>query len=100
MFIPAVPGQVADLETYVGELAPDVIVAEPALAAAARVIDERHRMPWATLGISALTFPSVDTAPFGFGLRPPASALGRVCNRAIAAAIDASVFRSSTATTT
>jgi MGT family glycosyltransferase len=93
VFIPAVPGQVADLETYVGELAPDVIVAEPALAAAARVIDERHGMPWATCGISALTFPSVDTAPFGFGLRPPRSALGRARNRAIAAVIDASVFR-------
>jgi MGT family glycosyltransferase len=93
VFIPAVPAQVADLETYVGALAPDVIVAEPALAAAARVIDERHRMPWATCGISALTFPSVDTAPFGFGMRPPSSALGRARNRAIAAAIDASVFR-------
>ena len=93
VFIPAVPGQVSDLETYVGELAPDVIVAEPALAAAARVIDERHGMPWATCGISALTFPSVDTAPFGFGLRPPRSTLGRLRNRAIGAAIDASVFR-------
>ena len=75
-------------------------MAEPALAAAARVIDERHRMPWATLGISALTFPSVDTAPFGFGLRPPASALGRVRNRAIGGSSTRRCSGSSTATTT
>ena len=57
------------------------------------VIDQRYGLKWATCGISALAFPSVDTAPFGFGLRPPASALGRMRNRAIGALIDATVFR-------
>jgi MGT family glycosyltransferase len=93
VFIPAVPGQVADLEAHRSTFDPDVIVAEPGMAAAARVIDERYGIPWATCGISAFAFPSVDTAPFGFGLRPPSSVLGRARNRAIAAAIDATVFR-------
>src|SRR4051794_9511932 len=93
VFIKQVPGQVDDLEDHVGEFAPDVLVAEPALGAAALVIDQRHGLKWATCGISALAFPSVDTAPFGFGLRPPASAMGRMRNRAIGALIDATVFR-------
>jgi UDP:flavonoid glycosyltransferase YjiC (YdhE family) len=93
IFIKQVPGQVEDLEEHIGEFAPDVLVAEPALGAAAMVIDQRHGLKWATCGISALAFPSVDTAPFGFGLRPPTSPLGRLRNRAIGAAIDATVFR-------
>jgi UDP:flavonoid glycosyltransferase YjiC (YdhE family) len=93
VFIKQVPGQVDDLEDHVGEFAPDVLVAEPALGAAALVIDQRHGLKWATCGISALAFPSVDTAPFGFGLRPPSTALGRLRNRAIGTAIDATLFR-------
>lgn len=93
IFIKQVPGQVADLEDHVGEFAPDLLVVEPSLGAAALVIDQRHGLPWATCGISALAFPSVDTAPFGFGLRPPTSALGRLRNRAIGKLIDATLFR-------
>jgi UDP:flavonoid glycosyltransferase YjiC (YdhE family) len=93
IFIKQVPGQVADLEHHMREIVPDVLVAEPALGAAAMVIDQRYGLKWATCGISALAFPSVDTAPCGFGLRPPASAMGRMRNRAIGALIDATVFR-------
>src|SRR3954469_21349576 len=93
VFIKQVPGQVDDLEDHVGEFAPVVLVAEPALGAAALVIDQRHGLKWATCGISALAFPSVDTAPFGFGLRPPPTARGGLRNRAIGTAIDATLFR-------
>ena len=57
-------------------------------------------MQWATCGISALAFPSVDTAPFGFGLRRPRRRSAALRNRAIGAAIDATVFRASNRTTT
>jgi UDP:flavonoid glycosyltransferase YjiC (YdhE family) len=93
IFIRQVPGQVADLEDHIGEFAPDLLVVEPALGAAALAIDQRHGLPWATCGITALAFPSRDTAPFGFGLRPPASALGRLRNRAVGKLIDATLFR-------
>ena len=36
VFIAAVPGQVADLEDLLDDVRPDVIVAEPGMAAAAR----------------------------------------------------------------
>jgi UDP:flavonoid glycosyltransferase YjiC (YdhE family) len=52
VFIAAVPGQVADLEALLDEVRPDMIVAEPGMAAAASVIEQRHGIPWATCGIS------------------------------------------------
>src|SRR5215217_8269334 len=92
VFIAAVPGQVADLEAHVAAFRPDVLVPETAMAAACAVIDHRHGIPWATCNITVLTFNSRDTAPFGLGLRPPHSALGRARNRLVAAAIDRTLF--------
>jgi UDP:flavonoid glycosyltransferase YjiC (YdhE family) len=93
IFIARVPGQVADLTAYVAEVRPDVLVVEPALAGAATVVHERTGLPWATVGITALTFPSPDTAPFGLGLRPMRGPLGRLRNRALNALIDLTLFR-------
>jgi MGT family glycosyltransferase len=94
VFINAVPGQVADLEALLGEVRPDVIVAEPGVAAAAKVIDQRHGIPWATCNISAFTMRSADTAPFGLGLQPRADLLGRLRNRALNALIYQTLYRS------
>jgi MGT family glycosyltransferase len=93
VFIAAVPGQVADLEDLLDEVRPDVIVAEPGMAAAASVIEHRHGIPWATCGISAFSMKSVDTAPFGLGLKPAASPLGRARDRALHALINRTLYR-------
>ena len=92
IFIAAVPGQVADLETYIEEARPGVIVAEPAMAGAAQVIEQRHGIPYATAGIGPLMMRSADTAPFGLGLQPPRSRLGRLRNRALDALIQRTLF--------
>ena len=93
VFIAAVPGQVADIEAILEVVRPDVIVAEPGMAAAAKVIEQRHGIPWATCGITAFAMKSVDTAPFGLGLKPSASPLGRVRNRALHALTDRTLYR-------
>jgi MGT family glycosyltransferase len=93
VFIKAVPGQVADLEACLPTVRPEVIVAEPAMAGAAKVIDQRHGVPWATCGISAFTMASVDTAPFGLGLRPMPGGLGRLRNRALHGLIYRTLYR-------
>ncbi len=93
VFIKAVPGQVADLEACLESVRPEVIVAEPAMAGAAKVIEQRHGVPWATCGISAFTMASVDTAPFGLGLRPLGGAVGRLRNRALNALIYRTLYR-------
>jgi MGT family glycosyltransferase len=94
VFIAAVPGQVADLEALLDEVRPDVIVAEPGMAAAANVIEQRHGIPWATCNISAFAMRSVDSAPFGLGLKPLPSRLGRLRNRALNALIYRTLYRS------
>ena len=93
VFIKAVPGQVADLEASLDTVRPEVIVAEPAMAGAAKVIDQRHDVPWATCGISAFTMASVDTAPFGLGLRPLRGQLGQLRNRALNDLIYRTLYR-------
>jgi MGT family glycosyltransferase len=92
VFIAAVPRQVADLETHIAAFRPDVLVPETAMAAACAVVDHRQAIPWATCNITVLVFSSRDTAPFGLGLPPPRSALGRLRNRLVAAAIDRTLF--------
>ncbi len=94
VFIKAVPGQVADLEAMLDEVRPDVIVAEPGMAAAARVIEQRHGIPWATCNISAFSMRSADTAPFGLGLMPRPGLLGRLRDRALNALIYQTLYRS------
>jgi MGT family glycosyltransferase len=93
VFIAAVPGQVADLEDLLDEVRPDVIVAEPGMAAAASVIEHRHGIPWATCGISAFAMKSEDTAPFGLGLRPAATPLGRARDRLLHKLVDRTLYR-------
>jgi MGT family glycosyltransferase len=94
VFIAAVPGQVADIEAMLDDVQPDVIVAEPGMAAAARVIQQRHGIPWATCNISAFAMRSADTAPFGLGLMPRPGLLGRLRDRVLNAAIYQTLYRS------
>ncbi len=94
VFIAAVPGQVADLEAMLDDVRPDIIVAEPGMAAAARVIEQRHGIPWATCNISAFAMRSIDSAPFGLGLKPMTSRLGRLRNRVLNALIYRTLYRS------
>lgn len=43
-------------------------------------LHEKTGLPWAALGVSALPFNSIDTAPFGLGMQPNNSKVGRLRN--------------------
>lgn len=90
MFIAPAIAQLRDLEALP---APDVIVADQAHVGAA-LFAERHAVPWAGLGISALVVPSVDTAPFGSARPPPRNDVDRRIYRSLAWLLDRWVFRS------
>jgi hypothetical protein len=47
---------------------------------AIRILSERTAVPWVSVGSAPLTLPSRDTAPFGSGLPPSSSPLGRARN--------------------
>lgn len=92
-FIKAAVGNAKDLLSLLEQVPADGIVADSFFIAAAWV-HEREGIPWAQLGISALTLPSRDTAPFGLGLKPDASPLGRLRNRVLYELLQTVVFRS------
>ncbi len=93
MFIQPMTKQLRDLEALVQQYAPDVVLADSAHLGAA-LVSETQRLPWATLGISALVVPSIDTAPFGPGWRPSSSRIGRWRNRFLNWLVFRCMFRS------
>jgi len=91
-FIKAAIGNTRDLLQVLEAFAADVILADSFFIAAAWV-SEITNLPWAQLGISVLTLPSEDTAPFGLGLQPSASSLGKLRNRGLYSLLQNVVFR-------
>lgn len=79
LFIDDVPGQIADLRRILQSFPADVLVIDTGFLGAS-LLHELGGPPYATYGITALTLNSRDTAPFGTGLPPMATPLGRVRN--------------------
>jgi MGT family glycosyltransferase len=92
LFADAAPGYVHDLETILDTFPADVLLGDPAVVAT-KIVGERRRLPWAYLNISVLGIPSRDVAPFGLGLLPNRSALGRIRNQALYWLADNVAFR-------
>ncbi|MFP2912330.1 nucleotide disphospho-sugar-binding domain-containing protein [Pyxidicoccus sp. 3LFB2] len=91
-FIDSAPGQLADLEAELRDFPADVVVCDTGFVGAS-LLHERHGLPWAAFGITAMTVASADTAPFGLGLRPGSSPLMRLRNRALAWGVSNVLFR-------
>lgn len=81
-FIKPVPGWVGELEVLAQRVRPDVIVAEHTFVAGL-LLSEKLGIPCVAFSTTPLVVSSIDTAPFGTGLAPSASALGRARNRAL-----------------
>ncbi len=91
VFIDSGPGQLSDLEAILKECPADVMVNDMAFVGVP-LLSERRSIPYATYGVSALTIGSRDTAPFGLGILPNDSGLGRMRNATITWAVDHLVF--------
>jgi UDP:flavonoid glycosyltransferase YjiC (YdhE family) len=92
VFNDGMPLQVEDIEAILEKEPADVLLAD-FVTFGPRAVHERGGPVWAAFGFSALTLSSVDTAPYGLGLAPDASAFGRVRNRALRVLSDGIVFR-------
>ena len=92
LFLRPVPGFVADLEALVAEARPDVLVSDSAFLAGPYAA-ERTGVPAVVYSQSPMMQTSVDAAPFGLGLRPSTTPLGRTRNRALNWAVREVVFR-------
>jgi len=71
-----------DLQAILREFPADVVVADPTILAA-QTLREAGGPPNAVFSITVLGMESRDVAPFGFGLAPSATPLGRLRNRAL-----------------
>ncbi len=78
-FTDSAVGQVKDITDILREFPADVLLSDVCFLGAAWV-HEKGGPPWAAFGITALSVTSSNTAPFGLGMQPDASALGRLRN--------------------
>ncbi len=92
VFIDGAPGQLRDLRRICDDVQPAVVVGDPGMLGAL-FHHEQGGPPLAILFVLPLTVNSVDAAPFGLGLPPSASALGRMRNRALNALVEHVLFR-------
>ncbi len=95
IFIRTVPDQARAVEAAVAELAPDAILVDAAFAGILPTLleDPAGRPPVLAAGVIPLSQSSTDAAPYGLGLAPSASAMGRVRNRALNALVQQVLFR-------
>jgi MGT family glycosyltransferase len=93
LFIAPVPGQVEDLRAHLREWPADVVLSDPAFIGT-KVLYRKGELPaWAVFNISVLGLPSKDVPPFGLGVLPDYSPLGKVRNRALHFLANRVVFR-------
>ncbi len=79
LFLDAIPGHRADLAEILGQFPVDVVVSDSAFFGV-ETLENRHYR-WAAYGVSCLNFHSADVPPYGPGILPGRSAIGRVHNR-------------------
>ena len=92
VFLRPVAEHVGVLETIVENFRPDVVATEHTFIAGA-LLAERLQIPLVVFAVTPMTLSSIDTAPFGTGLPPSTTRLGRLRNRALNAAMRQVIFR-------
>jgi glycosyltransferase, MGT family len=91
IFFDSIAGMLQDLREIRREFDPHVLLTDPTVVAG-RVMSLQDHMPWAILNITVLGFPSRDVAPFGPGIPPDSSPLGRLRNRLLYHLMDQVLF--------
>lgn len=91
LLLDSAPGQVADLERILAGFPAAALVSDITFLGALYT-RERGGPPVAVLGATAYPGISRDTAPYGLGLQPGSSPLGRLRNRALNAAVYRGIF--------
>jgi MGT family glycosyltransferase len=92
LFLDEVPDQVADVRRILAYHPADVVLSDIG-ALGAGFLAELGGPRWATFGITALTLPSRDTAPFGTARHPGRTARERARNRALTLMSERVLFR-------
>jgi MGT family glycosyltransferase len=97
-FLKPIPLYVSDLIPVFDAFRPDVVVADSSFRAGIFLAEQRG-IGRVAVSSGPLNLSSVDTPPFGFGLRPSASPLSRPRNRVLSWVSRAVIFREAQRTT-
>ena len=92
VFLRPVAEHVAVLEALAADFRPEVVATEHTFIAGALLAERRH-LPLVVFAVTPMTVSSIDTAPFGTGLPPSSTGLGRLRNRVLNAAMRQVIFR-------
>ena len=94
VFLNPIPHQLAAVDEILDRFAPDAVITDSAFLGAVPLAmrPRTQRPPVIVCGVIPLTLSSRDTAPFGLGLPPSSSPLGRVRNRLLNLATQRLVF--------
>lgn len=95
IFMKQIGPQHRDLEAIQKSFRPDVLVADPTFDAAL-TLHAKGGPPFAIYNVTCLGIRSCDTAPFGLGLPPSATLLGRLRNRLLYGMASNVIFRQAT----
>jgi UDP:flavonoid glycosyltransferase YjiC (YdhE family) len=95
IFIDPIPEQTHAVERAIADLAPDAILVDAAFAGAIPLLldDPSARPPVLAAGVVPLSQSSADVGPYGLGLPPSTSSVGRLRNRALNLLIQKVFFR-------
>ncbi|MFN8419192.1 MAG: glycosyltransferase [Anaerolineae bacterium] len=93
VFIEQIANQATDLRDVFKTWHPDVLLSDPAFGGARVLYSLGEVKAWAVFNITVLGLPSADLPPFGLGMLPDYSALGRLKNKALAFMATNLVFR-------
>jgi len=91
LFIDSAATQCEDIQDILKVFPADIIVSDPGLLGSG-LVQELAGVPVVIMGVSPIVLTSVDTAPFGFGIQPSSSPLGRLRNRALTWLVQGVVF--------
>src|SRR5689334_21445919 len=93
VFIKQLVGQAEDLRELFKTWNPDVVVSDPAFAGARVLHDKGEIKAWAVFNITVLGLASRDVPPFGLGILPAYSPMGKIKNRILNFMASKVVFR-------
>jgi len=85
-------GQLRDLQALLVNEPADVLVGDMGLLGGP-IMTELGGPPFAAFGITVVTYPDPNLAPFGLGLQPTSGRVGRVRNRMLTTALRALLFK-------
>lgn len=93
VFIDAAAGEVADMRELFTTWMPDVVLSDLAFVGAMVMYEHGEIPAWAVFNVTVLGLPSRDVPPFGLGMLPDYSMMGKLKNLLLSFMAEKVVFR-------